>query len=241
MPLLAGKQCGGASRGLPSRPSSIPTRVRAPARLASKPWHEWVRARATGDSSPPTIQGVRASEDTPKRELQPTKVLHGVEFWGGLRRGLVLGFLELQLAKFLDDILAMRTDIHLVVNVDNLSLLVDEECCPTGRRPGTLDKPIRLGHFPARITQNRIVKLQFFRESRIGFDVVATRGEVGDVEFAEDLAALTERLALGRSAPGECLGIPGNHDHSFVLEVGQFVGFAVAARKLEFRSRITRL
>ncbi len=152
--------------------------------------------------------------------------------WGGLRRGLVLGFLELQLAKFLGDILTMRTDFHLVVNVGDLSLLVDEECCPTGKRP-ILDKSIRLGHFPARITQNRIVKLQFFCESGIGFDVVATRSEVCDVKFAEDFAALTERLALGRSAPGKRFRKPGDHDSLLPFEIGQFVFLAVAADQFE--------
>ena len=39
VPLLACKQCGGASHGLPNRPSSISTGVRVTTLLASKQWH----------------------------------------------------------------------------------------------------------------------------------------------------------------------------------------------------------
>jgi hypothetical protein len=50
---------------------------------------------------------------------------------------------------------------------------------------------------------------------------VDTDREVRDVELPDRFAALTERLALGRSAAGEGFREPGQHDGAFTLVVGK--------------------
>ena len=129
----------------------------------------------------------------------------------------------------------------LLVDVQDLSVFANVECPAERELAFAGHDAISLGDFALGITQDRIIQAERLSELFIRFGRVTTCCKVSHVEGTNVLAALTERLALGRSAPGECLGIPGNHDRLLVLEVGQFVGFAVAAWKLEFRSRITLL
>ena len=74
-------------------------------------------------------------------------------------------------------------------------------------------------YFGIWVGQNRVVQFQLLREVGVEFQAVATGGEVGDVERLDGFAVLTERLALRRSAPGEGLGEPGDHDGLLAFEV----------------------
>ena len=56
---------------------------------------------------------------------------------------------------------------------------------------------------------------------RVVLGVVDAGREVGHVVRPDQVAALTERLALGRSATGERLGEPGQHHRLLAREVGQ--------------------
>ena len=69
-------------------------------------------------------------------------------------------------------------------------------------------------------------------ELGVGGDVVDTRHEISDIERANGGAALTERLALGRSAAGEGLREPGQ-DHPASAVVGEAMHSAVGAGERE--------
>ena len=73
----------------------------------------------------------------------------------------------------------------------------------------------------------------------VGLDVVRAHHEARDIELPNRLAARTERLALGRSTTGECLGKPGKH-HRLSFVVRQLVDFAVrsASEKAGLRPHV---
>jgi hypothetical protein len=68
-----------------------------------------------------------------------------------------------------------------------------------------------------------------FGEFLVGLRVIDADGEVGDVELADRFAALTERLALGRSSAGEGLREPCEHDGALARVVGESMRLAVRA------------
>ena len=88
---------------------------------------------------------------------------------------------------------------------------------------------VSFGHFLAGITEYGIIEFQAFCELGVFFDRITARCKNGNVVFPKCFAALTERLAFGRSARGGCFRIPRDDDGLFVLEFGQFVRFAVAS------------
>ena len=63
------------------------------------------------------------------------------------------------------------------------------------------------------VAEDGIVRLDMLGELLVRLGIVDAGGEVDDVgEGPDGVAALTERLALGRSATGERFGEPGDDD-----------------------------
>jgi hypothetical protein len=139
------------------------------------------------------------------------------------------------------DIRAVTTHFNLIIDGQNFPILADVERLPCGVFALAGNNTICLGSLTGGIAQNRIIRLQRFREFLVGLRVVATGCEIGDVKLANLLTARTERFAFGRSATGEGFGKPRKNDRLFALEIGKFVSFAVAALQLKIRRRIARL
>jgi hypothetical protein len=72
----------------------------------------------------------------------------------------------------------------------------------------------------------------------VRFRVVDADGEIGDVELPDGIAALTERLAFGRSPAGEGFREPRQHDSVLALVVGESVHLAIGALQIEGRRGI---
>lgn len=77
------------------------------------------------------------------------------------------------------------------------------------------------------IAEDRVVQIQRFGKLGVHLVRVTTGGEVGNIELSQSIAALTERLTLGRSATGKRLRIPSDHDNLFAFEIGQLMRRAV--------------
>ena len=110
--------------------------------------------------------------------------------------------------------------------------------------PQSGDHAVGFGGGFCGVAQDGIIQLQRFGEidvASLAVGWVATGGEVGGIKFPQLFAVRTERLALGRSAPGKCLGKPGDHHRLFAFVIGELVGFAVAALQREVRSGIADL
>ena len=131
--------------------------------------------------------------------------------------------------------------LDLLVNGEDLPVDADDEGPTTGNVALGVDDTVRGGDLAVRVAEDRIVELQRLGEFAILLRLVATGGEVGQVEFAERLAVLTERLALGRSAPGERQREPGDHHRPFAAIALKRIRLAVAAGQLEVRRGIARL
>ena len=97
---------------------------------------------------------------------------------------------------------------------------------------------VSLGRLLRGVAQDGVISLNRLGKTDVAplaVGGIATGGEVGDIKLPQLIAVRTERLALGRSAPGKCLGEPGDHHRLFAFVIGELVGFAVAARQREVR------
>ena len=103
---------------------------------------------------------------------------------------------------------------------------------------------VSFGCLLRRITQDGIIQIERLCETDVSARAVcgiATGGEIGGVKFLQLFAVRTERLALGRSAPGKRLGEPRDYHRLFSFVIGELVSFAVAALERKIRSRIADL
>ena len=123
----------------------------------------------------------------------------------------------------------MRAGFYFLVDMQNLPVLANVESPACGEFAFLVEDAVSLGGFEGRIAQDWVIELEGLGEFLISFRGIDTGGEMGDVELADVLAALTERLALGRSTAGKSLRKPRQHDRLFALEVGEFMRLAVAA------------
>jgi hypothetical protein len=136
------------------------------------------------------------------------------------------------------DILAMRGRTDLLVDVQDSSVRADVKRPARGERLIFVDDAVRGCNLFGGIAQQRIVDTQRLRERLIGFRCIDADREMRDVEFSDRIAALTERLALGRSPTGEGFGEPRQHDGLLALVIGQAVGTAVRAGECKGRRRV---
>jgi hypothetical protein len=85
------------------------------------------------------------------------------------------------------------------------------------------------------IGEDGIVRFDVLGELLVRLGIVDAGGEIDDVSEGPDVvAALTERLALGRSTTGERFREPGDDDR-FAFVVGQAMRLAVGSRERERR------
>ena len=85
------------------------------------------------------------------------------------------------------------------------------------------------------IGEDRIVGFDVLGELLVRLGIVDAGGEINDVGEGPDVvAALTERLALGRSTTSERFREPGEDD-GLALVVGQTMRLAVGSRERERR------
>jgi len=132
----------------------------------------------------------------------------------------------------------MRGWAHLFVDVENPTVRADIERPSRGERLVLIDDSVRRRHFLRRIAQQGIVGAQRLREGLVRLGRVDADREVRDVEGADGIAALTERLAFRRSATGERFGEPGKDHRLLAFVVGEPVPLAVGPHQGEGRSRI---
>ena len=133
---------------------------------------------------------------------------------------------------------AVRTGFFDLVNLKNLAVLADIKSPAGGIALLAGDHAIGARGLFVGIAQDRIIQTQRFGKVDIALGAIGritTGRKVSDIKFPQFIAVRTERLTLGRSAPGKCLGKPGDHHSLFAFEIGELVGFAVAARQREVR------
>ncbi len=110
---------------------------------------------------------------------------------------------------------------------------------PTAREAGGTEAAKRFCDLFARVAQNRVIQIQALGKLSVSFNWINAGGEVCDVELANGLAALTERLAFLRSAAGERFWVPGDDKGFLPFEVFVAVCFSVAADHLEIGNVVT--
>ena len=111
--------------------------------------------------------------------------------------------------------MCLRLDVLL--NVQNLSVLTDEER-PAKRQTSIFgDDAVSFGNLLLRIAEDGIVELKGFGELLVQLRRVATGGEESDVELPQGFPVRTERDTFGRSATGERFGVPGDNNRLFCL------------------------
>ena len=139
---------------------------------------------------------------------------------------------------------AVLAGSHFFVDLQDLAVLADVERPPERYRPCGRDHAVSAGRFLGGIAQDRVIQFQRLGKVDVAlgaFGRITTGREVSDVKFPQLLAVRTERLALGRSATGKRLGVPGDHHGLFASEFRELVRFAVTALQCEIRSRIANL
>ena len=119
-----------------------------------------------------------------------------------------------------------------LVDIQNFTVFANIVGPTTGETGGT-EAAKRFRDLFARVAQNRVIQIQALGKLSVSFNWINAGGEVCDVELANGLAALTERLAFLRSSAGKCFWIPGNDKGFLPFEVFVAVGFSVAADHLE--------
>ena len=155
----------------------------------------------------------------------------------------LLGF-HAQFLECLGGVGAVLAGPHLLVDLQDLAVLAYVKRPPVWQAPGGSYHAVSLGRFLSGIAQDRVIQLQRLGKVDVAFGAfgrITTGREVSDVKFPQLLAVRTERLALGRSATGKRLGVPGDHHGLFASEFRELVCFAVTALQCEIRSRIADL
>ena len=155
----------------------------------------------------------------------------------------LLGIGDAELLQFGGHVSPGGTSLHLVIDEEDLSVLANVERPARGILPAFRDDAIGSSGGQRWIAQDRVIGVDRFSKRLVPLLAVpgiATGGEVGDVELPDVLAALTERLALGRSATSEWFWEPGDHHRLFAFEIRELVGFAIAAFEREVRRGVTR-
>ena len=121
----------------------------------------------------------------------------------------------------------MADRLHLFIDEENLSFRADVIGPTLRHRSALVNNAVSLCDFLSRIAEDGVVQLKRFGELLVQLGGVAAGGKVGNIERTKGVAALTERLALRRSATGKCLGKPRDHNRLLAPEIRQLVGLAV--------------
>jgi hypothetical protein len=146
-----------------------------------------------------------------------------------------------ELGELRDDSLALGGRTHLLIHVEDPAVDADVESPPRRKRPVLVHDAVSRRDRSSRVAQKRIVDTKRLRERPVGFWRVYADCKIRDVEGLDFVAALTERLAGGRSSSGKGLCEPGENHGLLAFKVGQAIGPAVRTRQIEWRCRIARL
>lgn len=92
---------------------------------------------------------------------------------------------------------------------------------PSGRDTHPPQHTVRVGDFFRPVRENRVIRFHVLSEFLVGLRVVDADREVGDVVLPDGSAALTERLAFGRSSAGEGFWEPREHDGALAFVIGE--------------------
>ena len=136
-----------------------------------------------------------------------------------------------ELRELLGDGFALCRRTDLLVDVQDASVIADVERPARRKRLIFVDNAVRFRQLLGRIAQQREIDPQRLRELLVGFRGVDADGEIRNVKGANELAALTERLAFRRSPAGERFGKPREHDGALAFVVGQAIGCSVGSSK----------
>src|SRR5258708_2872681 len=137
---------------------------------------------------------------------------------------LLLGGRHVELFQVRDQVLTGVSRAHLPVDVEDLAVRSDVERPAIGHF-ADVELAVIGQHtvlprgFLRRVGEDREVGLLLLRERGVVRQGVDADHEIRDVERANQLAALTERLAFGGSTTGERLGEPCQHD-GFAAQLG---------------------
>lgn len=131
------------------------------------------------------------------------------------------------------DVAAVGRGVHHLVHVQDASIAPNVERQPDGERRPVTDHAIGLGHAFGGIAQKGVVRPNRFREPAVCRWRIDARRKMGNIEVANEFAALTERLADSRSTAGPGLGEPGQDDRLLAAVVREPIGPAVGTRQRE--------
>jgi len=135
----------------------------------------------------------------------------------------------------------MRAGTHALVDEEDALVAPDVEGPARRERLIRIHDAVAARDLTARVAQNRKIHGQGLREVLVGLWRIDAGGKVCDVEDANVIAALTERLALGGSTGSERLREPPQHNPSPAQILAQRVGLAVGGLKGEIRRLIADL
>lgn len=105
----------------------------------------------------------------------------------------------------------------------------DVVCVPEGKTTRIGHDAVCPGDLLSRVAKDRIVEFQGLSKRLVLVRCVATGCKVGNLEFPQGIAALTERLAFLRSATGKRFRVPRDHDDLLAGKIRQLVRLSVAA------------
>jgi hypothetical protein len=152
----------------------------------------------------------------------------------------VLTLLDAQLRELRRNIRAGRRRLHRFIDMENPAVGADVER-PARCEAEAAQNTVGGRNLFRRIREDRVVGLDVLGELPVFFCAIDAGREVSDVELPDGLAALTERLAFGRSTTSERFREPGEHDGAVALEVRKSIGLSVGPRKVEGRRWIADL
>jgi hypothetical protein len=146
--------------------------------------------------------------------------------------------LDLKLRQLRGDVTTCRRRLHALIDVNNRPVTPHIER-PSRRQADHAEHAIRPRRFLCWIRKDRIIGADLLGKLLAGLGIVYADGEVGDVEGANRIAALTERLAFRGSSAGERFREPRQDDVAFAFEVSERVDPAVGPLQAERRRGIS--
>ena len=112
---------------------------------------------------------------------------------------------------------------------------------PSPGHAGGAEDAVPGADFLGHVAEDRIVRLVHLGELRVVLERVGADHVVRDVVLPDEIAALTERLAFGRSTTGKRLGKPREHHRPLAFGFRQRVGLAIRSGRRERGGHVTDL
>ena len=200
------------------------------------PVHQAPRRRAHADAAE-TDRHV--GEANPREQRNKKGALTSAPFVT-FDRVALLPLRDIQLTKLRDHVGTRRRRLHGVVDVEDLSVGCDVER-PSPREARRPEHAVLGGDFFRDVAEDWVVRFVHLGELLVVLGCVDANHVVRDVVLPNQIAALTERLAFGRSTTGERLREPREHDCLLAARLRQRVSLAVRSRRRERGGHVTNL